>query len=251
MRGRPLAYGFFGALIGSVVGTASLLLLTAEVLGGDNLGAAFMLFFGFPFFAVVGAVLGIVLSLRVLRYLSQEDQEGLLILKKKRLKLGLIFGVPALIIGMPWFAFNRLRPPSDHELIANFRQHQSEFEQLAAMVQTEKGLTQVDETWTAPHNPQEVGVSKSRIAEYRRLLRSVGTPRGFQTWGIAGDIKFYYYLTGSAVTSDTDKGYAYMTMPPAHLLKSLDHCQPDGRKEIGGYRHIQGNWYLFYEYIPG
>ena len=119
------------------------------------------------------------------------------------------------------------------------------------MVQADKGLTRVDDDWTQPDDPQRVGVGPARIAEYRRLLRRVGTPRGFQTTGATDDIDFYYWLTGSAITSDREKGYSYLATPPAHLLKSLDQCQPDDRNPVEFYRHIQGNWYLFYEYLPG
>jgi hypothetical protein len=67
-------------------------------------------------------------------------------------------------------------------------------------------------------------------------------------------VDFYYWDIGSAVSSDTDKGYAYLTMPPFNLLPSLDGSHPDERNGDNGvktYRHIRGNWYLFYEYIPG
>ena len=63
--------------------------------------------------------------------------------------------------------------------------------------------------------------------------------------GGTDSIAFFYWLTGSAISSDTDKDYAYMTKPPANMLNSLDQCQPDNRKGVEAYPHIEGNWYLF------
>ena len=60
-------------------------------------------------------------------------------------------------------------------------------------------------------------------------------------------------MIGSAISSDIAKGYAYLTVAPIEVLVSLDGYRPEpGRDEvIRVYRHIRGNWYLFYEYIPG
>jgi hypothetical protein len=61
-------------------------------------------------------------------------------------------------------------------------------------------------------------------------------------------------MIGSAISSDTIKGYAYRTRPPMEVLNSLDGFRPnpkDADDTIKVYRHIRGNWYLFFEYIPG
>ena len=79
-------------------------------------------------------------------------------------------------------------------------------------------------------------------------------PRGFRSEAFSYEVDFYYWIIGSAISSDTAKGYAYSKRPPAETLSSLDGYRPDPNKAddtIKVYRHIRGNWYLFYEYIPG
>jgi len=60
-----------------------------------------------------------------------------------------------------------------------------------------------------------------------------------------------YWCEGSAISSDTDKGYAYLTVPPKQVLTTLDDCQPDEENGVKAYYHIEGCWYLYYDYLPG
>jgi hypothetical protein len=249
--GYRLLIGLGGALVGAIVGLGIALLAAVAGAGGNTLAEGFGLMGTAPVGLLLGMILGAVLALRVLRYLQRDDLGTTARRKKTSLAFALVVGIPALIVGTFHAAMHYDDPPPDRELIANFRQHQGEFEQLAKMLQTDKALTRVDQDWTDPNSPQSIGVSQSRIDEYRRLLRDVKTPRGFQTPGNPNDIEFYYFMTGSAISSDTDKGYAYLVTPPPHPLTNLDDCQPDEKNGITAYRHIQGNWYLFYEYIPG
>jgi hypothetical protein len=76
-------------------------------------------------------------------------------------------------------------------------------------------------------------------------------PEGFAVGAQANDVEFDYWGKGSAISSDTDKGYAYLTKCPAHVLSSQDKCGPKGDEMVEAYRHIQGHWYLFDRYLPG
>ena len=122
------------------------------------------------------------------------------------------------------------------------------------MIKTDGDLVRLDEDWTDPKNPEAIGISPARISIYRRLLRDARVPRGFQSEGLMDEVDFFYWMIGSAVSRDTSKGYAYLTRPPGETLNSLDAYRPDLRNAddtVKVYRHIHGNWYLFYEYIPG
>ena len=249
--GYRVLTGFGGAVVGLVIGFAAALLFAFKAAGGDDFGGAMLCLITVPVGLLIGAIFGVVMALRVLSRLQQPDPDGKGRRKKAVLAASLLFGVPASTVGMFWAVMHSNDPPSDQQLLANFSRHHAEFNQLASMAQVDKGLERVDSDWTRPDDPQTISVSPARIAEYRRLLSRAGTPRGFQTVGGTGSMEFFYWLTGSAISSDTDKGYAYMTKPPANVLNSLDQCQPFDNKSVEAYRHIEGNWYLIYDYLPG
>ncbi|BDI28374.1 hypothetical protein CCAX7_004250 [Capsulimonas corticalis] len=46
------------------------------------------------------------------------------------------------------------------------------------------------------------------------------------------------------------KGYANFKTPPPNLLPSLDNVPHGGDKDFKAYRHVEGNWYLFFFYKP-
>ena len=151
-----------------------------------------------------------------------------------------------------WGVANTGQPPSDAELLQNFARHRSTFDELARMASADSGLLRVDDNWTLPQNPLSAGVSYERVSKYRAMLRSVGVPRGFQSREGGQQIDFLFWLMGSALSSDTTKGYSYLQKAPRGLLDNLDDCGPiNEQRGVRAYRQIEGNWYLFYEYLPG
>ncbi len=163
--------------------------------------------------------------------------------------LGLVIGVPALVLGMFYALDHHDDPPSDQQMLANFHQHRTTFNQLVRMAQADKGLTRIGDDWTIPDDPLSVGATPSRIAQYRKLFGVAGTTSGFGA--DAESVEFYYWGHGSAISSDTDKGYIYAKKPPTPILPSLEGCHPNGENLTFAYRHIEGNWYLYYKYLPG
>lgn len=142
-------------------------------------------------------------------------------------------------------------PPSDQELIANFQRHQPAFDQLLLMAQADKGLSSVSDGWTVPDDLATAGVSQGRVDRYHELFKVTGL-QSCITDERHRDVSLCAWGIGSALDSDTLKGYAYLAKPPANVLNILDDCQPDDHRfSVEAYRHIQGDWYLFYEYIPG
>ena len=117
------------------------------------------------------------------------------------------------------------------------------------MAQADKGLTRVGYNWTVPDEPLSIGIPHSRINQYRMLFGVTGTAGGF--WADAESVEFDYWGHGSAISSDTDKGYIYAKKAPTPLLPILDGCHPTGENLTFAYRHIEGNWYLYYKYLPG
>lgn len=141
-------------------------------------------------------------------------------------------------------------PPSDRDLIANFQHHRAAFSELITMARADKGLTSVGDGWTNPNDLLAGGVLQSHVDQYRRLFKVAGLQSC--SMGDHQDVDLGVWGIGSALDSDTLKGYAYLAKPPANVLNILDDCQPDDRRSgFEAYRHIEGNWYLYYNYIPG
>ena len=250
-------YGLVGAVLGMVVGGAAAFLLVCAYWRGDDFGGAISLVIFCPAGMIVGCVLGVVTALRAFKQVHGQQDGGLPLKARRQRVLGLMLGAPILTVCMCWGGIIFSNPPfggqpTDQQLLNNFSQHRATFEQLAQMAQTDKGLTRVDDDWTDPNNPAQVGVSPSRIREYRRLLRSVSVPRGFSASDNARQILFFNWLTGYAMSSDRDKGYAYLSTPPKTVISELDSYDDESNDKVQiVYRHIEGHWYLFYEYLPG
>ena len=142
-------------------------------------------------------------------------------------------------------------PPSDQELIANFQHHRPAFNQLLLMAQADRGLSSVSDGWTNPENLATAGVSQGRVDHYHKLLKVAGL-QSCSADESHQDVTLTAWGIGNALSSDELKGYAFLVKPPQTVLDTLDASQPDDRRfGVQVYRHIQGNWYLFYEYIPG
>ena len=254
--------GLLGAVVGIIVGSIASLCIVARAFGADDFGAGFsMVIFG-PIGLIAGLIAGNVCGLKSFDFLRRPDPERKLTKKKWALRGALYAGLPLLTVLMfqGWQHANG--PPTDAAMLMQFHTHRAQFDELARMVQHDnphgtgsegKGLWRVDQDWTGPDKPETVGVSPARIADYRQKLRAAGVPRGFQT-ADKGEIDFYCYLTGSAISDETDKSFAYLPKPPATLRASLDNCGPNncGPDTVDGsvYRHIDGNWYLYYDYRP-
>jgi len=133
----------------------------------------------------------------------------------------------------------------DAQLIAKFQEHRADFERLRTMIVEDKGLLRVNELRTFPEDPQTVGVGPARVTEYRALLRRLDIRGGIES----SDDKKTVELTASFrgfVTHNSQKGYWYSTEPiTVYRSPDLDQFL---KTEVGvGYRHIEGNWYLFFQ----
>jgi hypothetical protein len=214
----------------------------------------FLLVWLSPVGLILGGAIGAITGLRLSRYLRERETKRI---RWKRIVFPLAVASSAvlILIGMLlWIARSSITPPSDQKLLANFERHEAILNKVIEMLSADGDLIRVDEDWTIPENPERIGVSPSRINAYRRMLRDAGVPRGFRSEGLMYEVDFFYWMIGSAISSDTIKGYAYRMRPPINLLSSLDGYRPDpknGDDTVRVYRHIRGNWYLFYEYIPG
>lgn len=159
---------------------------------------------------------------------------------------GILF-YPCLFMSVFFLADTDCFRPSDQELIDKFEQNQTNFQTLLDMFLSDKGLERVDYDWTSPDNPQDVGVSPERIAEYHQYFDKLGLPNGIIGFGKKDNISFPIASCGIAV-SGTSQGYAYVQTIPELLVDSIEDYRHGKFESYIIYRHIVGNWYLYYDF---
>jgi hypothetical protein len=240
-----------GTIIGAALGLLTCVALIQLLSGGNVVFEGFMFLPGAPVSLIVGAIAGAIIAKRTLQRLdkksiSDADQVG-----KRRFILAMALGIPTAFIVAVWIARETKEPPSDASMLRFFERHYATFDTLVEMASADKGLDRVDQTWTMPADTTTVGVTLERLADYRRLLSEVDVSRGFQVAPDHSGFNFLFWLRGSAISDDTTKGFAYRTSPPPITVQTLDGIHPVSSDSFISYRHIQGNWYLFYEFIPG
>ena len=245
-----LVFGIIGAVIGAIFGLISAVALAELVSNGNTLGEGFLLLTAAPLAGLTGAAVGVLVTVRVVPHLREKPTSVTARRRQKRIRLGLLLGIPAAFVVVIFVARKAVEPPSDSVMLRHFERQQATYEELVKMAGADKGLARVDGNWTMPADTRSVGVSRERLEAYRKLLRDAGTPRGFKALGDDAGYDFYFWLRGSAISDDIQKGFAYRTSPPPDLVQSLDGVRVAPGKYRAAYRHIRGSWYLFYEYIP-
>lgn len=245
-----IVYRTSGSVIGAALGVFVCMALAARLSDGNTLGEGFMFVLGAPIGILAGAITGAIYASRAAKLLGEQSTSDTLRRRKRRVALTLVLGIPAAFIAMDWTTKEAHEPPSDAAMLREFALHEATFNTLVEMASADKMLDRVDENWTMPADPQIVGVSAPRLAEYRRLLREAGTPRGFQRSPADDGLNFFFWLRGSAISDDVAKGFSYRSSPPARIVQTLDSIRAESRDGFTSYRHIGGNWYLFYEFTP-
>lgn len=154
------------------------------------------------------------------------------------------------IVGLAWHVLNSFdkafaepyphRP--DVEMIRNFKEHRQEFEYVRAMAMADETLMRVDEDWSDPGN-----LATDRAAEYRRLFKMIGTPRGIRKYGGLGRIEFLASSLGW-VASGSTKGYLCVDgkPPKGNRVDSLDDLSILRDLDVDYLKPIEGKWYLYF-----
>ena len=110
--------------------------------------------------------------------------------------------------------------PTDAELLTRFTGQRDSFERLAANL----GDTAAALDLSLPAARVEVYLGGDTAAHYMVWYKDLPGPGGCA------------------------KGFAYLSISPSTLVDSilqrLQRCPPGGRSD---YRHIEGNWYLYYD----
>jgi hypothetical protein len=247
--------GLLGAVLGSILGLVIGLLVAIVTTPNDLLGIFFIGFGTIPAGVLFGSIVGAVAGLRLFFRSGDATERGRIRTKRViLLSTAVISSAAILMVLLVWIIRIGITPPSDQRLLSNFDKHEATFDKLIEMLKTDRNLIRVDQDWTEPKDPETIGVSPARITSYRKLLSEARVPRGLHSELFTYEVDFFYWTVGSAISSDTTKGYTYRTRPPMEVLNTLDGFHPDPKNAddaVKVHRHVRGNWYLFYEYVPG
>ena len=97
---------------------------------------------------------------------------------------------------------------------------------------------------------KEIEVTAERLAKYRKIFNNLGLSAGIEGYCEKNRVFLHASTKGLSVTGST-KGYAYLKKAPENpdkLVDNLDnYWSPDG-KSFRAFRHIEGNWYLYFDY---
>ncbi|MGC4046021.1 MAG: hypothetical protein QM758_19695 [Armatimonas sp.] len=238
--------GCLGAFLGGIFGVVSGACLAMISAQGDELLSVINMLLSIPIsgilFVVIGLLVGQRLKLTLDRVSNYPDWVRIVIVFTL-IYLGCLGSLVYLARRSTQISQD---PPSDEVMLAHFAKNRTNFETLQQMATKDGELRRVDYDWTDPDNPEEISISAERIGLYRELCQKAGIPRGFNHYTQDLGIEFIYWGKGSAISDDYTKGFLYTTKPPKPLHKTLNtHSMFEN-----GFRHIEGNWYIYYEYIP-
>jgi hypothetical protein len=159
-------------------------------------------------------------------------------------------------LGLQYLTLTPIRKhPADEKLIAEFYQYRPEYEHLLLMLREDRGLGRVGEGFIRPANyfsgdSAYTGSppSDDRIAEYHTIFDRLSLMAGIEGYDDKSYVSFVRSVRGLSI-SGSSKGIAYSENVPKLLVEDLDkYWSPDGRS-FRAHRHIEGNWYLWFDYV--
>ena len=224
-------YVLSGIFLGAILGLSVDVLICTIVYGNDFITAQFVAMLYLLFCLPTGMAAGAILALLAFKQLALAKTVGISVQKSKWQYKGPIFAT--LIFAVASFTTAAIvgHPPSDNQLIRNFYEHQSKFSKIERLVQSD-GETR--------------SMSGPQVTLCDQLCRSFGA----DSCNVIASENFEMevFCAGRSLAASEQKGYAYMKQPPDFLTTDLDTF-PDGNYE-DEYRHIEGNWYLYFRHCP-
>ncbi len=150
--------------------------------------------------------------------------------------------------------------PTDERLIAIFQGKRLEFEALREMIQSDEYLERVAPDFVRPEDYEAARISPERIRDYRRLFSSLRLQGGVTAYSDRNQVVTFIASAVGLGISGSAKGYEWRATPPeivsdafhgARLCGDLDSYikANKGKHNLpisSIFRHIEGNWYLFY-----
>jgi len=155
--------------------------------------------------------------------------------------------IVVIIIGITVIHYVFFRAPSESQMLANFKEHKVQLEQLRAMLQHDKkvgGISPdsfVDKELWHDNSLKDAGISQQRLDEYRKLMKISGVTHIGRLSDKKGYFRFYVFGGGMTDTS-WSIGYAWSEDKPSHIVKSAYNTI------YNGWCHspIEGHWYIYH-----
>lgn len=146
--------------------------------------------------------------------------------------------------------------PSDAELAAMFSQHLDVFQQLIRMVHEDAVLVRIAPgfTWTTqtvawPRPDSELGFTRERWDEYRRIFRLLQLNAGIlRRPGERPAVVYLLADTKGLVTGGSVKGYAWSQTMLSPQCESLDAPPTSGARRGICFKFLRNEWNLYYEW---
>jgi hypothetical protein len=126
--------------------------------------------------------------------------------------------------------------PTDAELIRQFSAQRTALEELRRMFTEDGGDGRIASDFT-----RGITLSSDRWHAYQTRFADLHMPLGIEGYRKCDCVEFIVSASGLAV-SGSAKGFYYSASSPAPIVDQLDN--PGDARIL--YRHIEGNWYLFY-----
>lgn len=150
------------------------------------------------------------------------------------------YAMTGLVVRGIWQIPARMSTRSDAILLENFRQHEREFQQLAAMYEEDQRPFAI-----CPPGKHRPTLTSERLAGYDTLMAATGVRHGI-TREPHGEVFFRFWAQPMSGWFDQslEKGYAWLDRPPERVVASLDNERRLGQGLT--YRRVAGPWYLYY-----
>ncbi len=113
-------YSFIGAVLGALVGITAAFFSVAALSDGNDIGDGFAFLGLAPIGLVMGVILGILLALKLRRYVRINWCIKSARRKTAVIVAGSILAVPGSIAVMVWGQQELRKPPPDQQLLSNF-----------------------------------------------------------------------------------------------------------------------------------
>ena len=137
--------------------------------------------------------------------------------------------------------------PTDASMIAIFQQHESDFDALVEMVESDRKALPPNTLRADLSGFKAAGIKPSRLEHYRHILSRLGAIR-FDYFPLSKGIYVELWIVGLSISSSS-KSFLYLPSgDPGQLVDDTDHYIPQDDEyptEID--RRINGNWFIHFD----
>jgi hypothetical protein len=148
--------------------------------------------------------------------------------------------------------------PSDAKLARNFEEHEEAFNKLVRMsnedrrvIRVAPDFTRLETNWAWPRPDSELGFTRRRWEEYRKLFNQLGLESGLFRETSSNGAAIYLVASSKGMTMrGSSKGYVFSEKPVTNVVKSLDGkvSRPANLEHGALYTPLKEHWYLCYEW---